>query len=79
MCHQKSSGKPKSLKYNGTHQLLVYADDVNIRVLGRNICTVKENTEALLVATKKRSLEENVEQCKFMVMSRYQNEGKIKI
>ena len=60
MCHQKSSGKTKGLKYNGTHQLLVYADDVNIRVLVRNIRTVKENTEALLVATKKRNIEENV-------------------
>jgi hypothetical protein len=39
-----------SLKLNGTHQLLAYADDVNI--LGGSIHTVKENAEALVVATK---------------------------
>ena len=38
------------LKLNGTHQLLAYADDVNI--LGGNIHTLKENTEALVVANK---------------------------
>jgi len=32
------------LKLNGTHQLLAYADDVNI--LGGGIHTVKENAEA---------------------------------
>ena len=34
-----------SLKLNGTHQLLVYADEVNI--LGGSVHTVKENAEAL--------------------------------
>ena len=36
--------------YNGTHQLLAYADDVNI--LGGSVRTVKENAEALVVATE---------------------------
>ena len=38
------------LKLNGKHQLLAYADDVNI--LGGSAHTVKENAEALLVVTK---------------------------
>jgi len=38
------------LTLNGMHQLLAYADDVNI--LGGSVHTVKENAEALLVATK---------------------------
>ena len=37
------------LKLNGTHQLLTYADDVNI--LGGDVHTVKEKVEALVVAT----------------------------
>ena len=32
------------LKLNGTHQLLVYADD--IKILGRSVRTIKKNTEA---------------------------------
>ena len=40
--------KHDGLKLNGTHQLLVYVDDVNI--LGGRVHTVKGNAEALLVA-----------------------------
>jgi hypothetical protein len=43
------------LNLNGTHQLLAYADDVNI--LGGSVRTVKENVEALVVATKEIGLE----------------------
>ena len=38
------------MKLNGTHQLLVYADDVNI--LGGSEHIVKKNIEALVVASK---------------------------
>ena len=40
----------EGLKLNGTHQLLVYADDVNI--LDGKVHSIKKNTEALVVASK---------------------------
>jgi len=39
------------LQLNGTHQLLVYADD-DINILGGSVHTIKENAEALIVASK---------------------------
>jgi hypothetical protein len=47
------------LKLNGTHQLLVYADGVNI--LGGSVHAIKKNTEALVVASKEIGLEVNAE------------------
>jgi hypothetical protein len=38
------------LELNGTHQLLAYADDVNL--LGDNIDTIRKNTEASVHASK---------------------------
>jgi len=55
------------LKLNGTHQLLAYADDVNI--LGGSVHTVKGNAEALVVATKEIGLEVNADKTKYMIMS----------
>jgi hypothetical protein len=43
------------LKLNGTRQLLVYADDVNI--LGDNIDTIKKNKGTLIGAIKEVGLE----------------------
>jgi len=62
------------LKLNGTHQFLAYADDVNI--LGGSVHTVKENAEALVVATKKTRLEVNADKTKYMFMSRDRNAGR---
>jgi len=56
------------------NQILVYADSVTI--LGRNVCTVKKNTEALLAASKENGLEVTTEKTKYMVMSRDQNAGR---
>jgi len=55
------------LKLNGTHQLLVYADDVNI--LGGSVHTIKENAETLVVASKEIGLEVSADRTKYMVMS----------
>jgi hypothetical protein len=57
------------LKLNSTHQLLDYADD---SVLGRRIHIIKQNTEAIIVASKEIGLEVNAEKIKYAVISRDQ-------
>jgi len=62
------------LKLNGTHQLLAYADDVNI--LEGSIHILKENAKALIAATREIGLEISADKTKYMVMSRDQNAGR---
>ena len=47
------------LKLNGTHQLLVYADDVNI--VGGSIHTLIKNPYSLVVSSKETGLVENAD------------------
>jgi len=62
-------------KLNGTHQLLVYADDVNR--LGGSVHIIKENAEALIVASKETGLEVNADKTNYRVMSQDRNARQI--
>jgi hypothetical protein len=59
------------LKLNGTHQVLVYADDVN--KLGGSVHTTEKNTLTSVVVSKEGGLVVYVGNTKYMVMSRDQN------
>jgi hypothetical protein len=62
------------LKLNGTHQLLVYVDDVNL--LGIYIIvTIKKNTQTLTDASKEVGQEVNTEETKYMLLSRHQDKN----
>ena len=61
------------LKLNGTHQLLVYANNVNI--LDGRVHTVENNIEALVVAIQEIRLEVNADKTKYRVVSWSQNAG----
>jgi len=65
------------LKLNGTHQLLVYAGDVNI--LEGSVHAMNENAESLAVASKEIGLEVNADKNWYMIMSRDQNVGRFHV
>jgi hypothetical protein len=60
------------LKLNGTHELLFYADYVNL--LGNNR-SHEENTETLINASEEVGLEVNAENTECMLPSLHQNAG----
>jgi hypothetical protein len=61
------------LKLNGTHQLLVCADDMNL--MGDNTDTITKNTETLTNTSNKVGLEVNTEKIKYWLLSCHQIAG----
>ena len=61
-------GNQYGLKLNGTHQLLVYADDVNI-LEGSVHTYIKKNTNAFIVYSKEIGLDIKADKTQYMVMS----------
>jgi hypothetical protein len=55
---RKVQESKEELELNGTHQLLVYADDVNL--LYKNINIMKKNAEIVSNASKEVGLEVNM-------------------
>jgi hypothetical protein len=61
------------MKLNGTHQLLLYANDLNF--LDNNINTIKENIETFLEASMDVGVEIYAKKTKYMIMSHHENSG----
>jgi hypothetical protein len=63
------------LKLNGTHQLLGYADNVNL--LEDNINTIKKNIVTLIDASKEVCLKVNTQKTRYLMLSCTRMQGKI--
>jgi ABC-type siderophore export system fused ATPase/permease subunit len=61
------------LKLSVIHQLLVYADDVNL--LRNEIDNLQKNAGSVIDASKEVGLEVNAYKTKYMLLSRHQNAG----
>jgi hypothetical protein len=61
------------LKLNGTHQLCVYADEVNI--LGDNTDTIKKKRQTVIDTGKEVCLDVNTEKTRYMLLSLHLNAG----
>ena len=61
------------LELNGTHQLLFYADDVNI--LSGSVFTIK-NKDSFILVSKKTGLEVSADKNKYSVMCQGKNAGR---
>jgi len=53
---------------NGSHQFLIYGDDVTI--LGKNTNTITKKNEALLEVSKEVGLEVNTEKIKYVYLTK---------
>jgi hypothetical protein len=70
---RKVQENPVKLKLNGTHQLLVYTNDVNL--LRDNADTIKKHKETLTADSKEFGLDVHAEKTKYILLCRHQNAG----
>jgi hypothetical protein len=68
---RKIREKQEGFEVNGTHPLLVYADNFNIA--GETSYTIKKKEQTLLQASRDVGLEVKAEKTKNMIVSRHQN------
>ena len=65
------------MKVNGSHQLLVHADDVNI--LGGSVYTVTKSIEAFVFSRKESGLYVTAGKTQYMVMSEIRMQDEVRI